>query len=643
MTSTLAEIRERVEKDPEDFGCLEEFVNYADCQNDAEVVEDAYTRLLGKYPLCFAYWKRYADKVLSLGGGSESAKAAATAIYERSTEPLKYSVANWLNYLGFLAANIHSSSNSNNNNNNNTAPPAQHTKDNSGSKENNSNNNSDDGGDECVKLLRRAFEAAADAIGDSFDAYEFWGLVTDFEERRGENRRAAAAYERANGVAMKGSAMLWDRYLGFMQRVPFEEWLRADELGTWREQRATLCHTPEDERRLFTDTLTTAIEQRERVHNQAMTAVYRVAGFESAVAQRTFFHVTPLPDNVVAGWRAYLQWAEANEPSARVTRLYERCLVPACFYTEFWFMYIDYLKHRAGAIDAAREAFRRGAKLHYAGNLEFMIPYAVFEETYGGRDSAEAIYRSLLAATGARLPSQSSPKGSATATQTPTAVSEMPPRAVEVTMKYAAFLRRTGKVAECKALLAEASAPAPNNSSSSNNNSNSNSNNNNSGESLRHLFLLLHYARLLEHLGETAEARAAYIRATKEHAASALAWEHAIAFEARKHRFSGEEASSSSQAQTHISALLHRAVLDSCPLREEDKRRLWGCWHRAAAIWAPTFDEVRAVDADYALVCDGARPLWVHDNIGDEPPEKLAKLASAPPTSGVLATDLISV
>lgn len=573
----LTEIKERLEKDPNNFERLEEYASYADSHTDASIVEAAYTRLLDKYPLCYAYWKRYADKVVSLGGGSESAIAGATAIYERSTETLKYSVENWLNYLRFMIANV---------------PKGKGTGDK----------------DATVARIRALFDTALDAIGDSFDAYDLWSLRLEFEQEHGGNRAVAGVFERANEVAMKSSALLWDRYLRFMNSVPFEEWLRDDELRLWKDQHATLCHTPEDSQRLFTDTLRGAVELRERVHNQSMTTVYRVAGFESTIAQRTFFHVTPLPENAVNGWRTYLQWAEVNEPFARAARLYERCLIPACFCTEFWFMYIAFLR-RANAIPAAREVFQRGARVHYSENLEFMIPYAIFEETYGGADKAEAIYRQLMAMTAVQ-------GKSATA-----AASRSSTRGVEVTMKYAAFLRRTGKLAECRALFEEATAA-------------------HNGMSRRTLFLLLHYARFVEQLGDPDAARALYVRATREYADTFMAWEHALAFEDRRRRFSGEAAA---QAQTAAAALLHRAVLDSCPLAEEEKRRLWRRWWRVTGTWENSLETVLAVDADYALVCGGARPVWVHDNLDGEPPEKLARLSSNAPSSGVPATSLLTI
>lgn len=567
----LAEIKERLEKDPNNFERLEEYASYADSNADAAIVEAAYTRLLDKYPLCFAYWKRYADKVLELGGSSESSIAAATAIYEQSTEPLRYSVENWINYLRFLIVNVLKNA-----------------------------NESDK--DDAVTRVRKTFDTALDAAGDSFDAYDLWSLKLDFEQEYGGNRFVATTYERANGVAMKSSALLWDKYLRFMQCTPFDDWLHGDELQHWKEQRAAFCHTPEDNKRLASDTLAAAIESRERVHNQSMTTVYRVAGFESTIAQRTFFHVTLLSENIVNGWRTYLQWAESNEPLTRAAHLYERCLIPACFYTEFWFMYINFLK-RGGAISAAREVFQRGAKIHYGESLEFMIPYAVFEETYGGVDTAESIYRKLMAMT--TIPNK------------PVAVSRSSARGVEVTLKYAGFLRRTGKVAECRALFEEATAA-------------------HETMSRRTLFLLLQYARFLEQLGEVEGARGVYVRATREHANTFMAWEHALAFEARRRRFAGE-------AQDNLAALLHRALLDSCPLTEDDKKKLWKRWWQMAGLWESSLETLLAVDADYALVCSGARPLWVHDNLDGEPPEKLARLSSGAPSSGVPATALLNV
>ena len=61
-----------------------------------EKVRAAYDAFLAEYPLCYGYWKKYADAELRHG----SAEAAA-AVYERGVVATPYSADLWGHYAAF--------------------------------------------------------------------------------------------------------------------------------------------------------------------------------------------------------------------------------------------------------------------------------------------------------------------------------------------------------------------------------------------------------------------------------------------------------------------------------------------------------------------------------------------------------------
>jgi pre-mRNA-processing factor 39 len=68
-------------------------------QDDPQHIRSAYDAFLAEFPLCYGYWKRYAEAERRHG----SAEAAA-AVYERGVAATPYSTELWVAYVGQLMA-----------------------------------------------------------------------------------------------------------------------------------------------------------------------------------------------------------------------------------------------------------------------------------------------------------------------------------------------------------------------------------------------------------------------------------------------------------------------------------------------------------------------------------------------------------
>lgn len=65
-------------------------------QNDVESICKAYDAFLSEFPLCYGYWKKYANHMANYCNLNE-----AERVYERAVEAMPYCVDIWVSYCSF--------------------------------------------------------------------------------------------------------------------------------------------------------------------------------------------------------------------------------------------------------------------------------------------------------------------------------------------------------------------------------------------------------------------------------------------------------------------------------------------------------------------------------------------------------------
>ena len=75
---------------PHSFLCL---------QDDVQHIRSAYDAFLAEFPLCYGYWKRYAEAERRHGSNE-----AAAAVLERGVAATPYSTELWVAYANLLLA-----------------------------------------------------------------------------------------------------------------------------------------------------------------------------------------------------------------------------------------------------------------------------------------------------------------------------------------------------------------------------------------------------------------------------------------------------------------------------------------------------------------------------------------------------------
>ncbi|XP_030547334.1 pre-mRNA-processing factor 39-2 isoform X2 [Rhodamnia argentea] len=102
----------------------------------------------------------------------------------------------------------------------------------------------------------------------------------------------------------------------------------------------------------------------------------KICGFESCI-RRPYFHMKPLDDNQVENWHNYLDFVEKQVDFDWAVKLYERCLIPAANYPEFWMRYVHFVETKGGrelansALDRAVGIFLKRIPVIHAYNARF--------------------------------------------------------------------------------------------------------------------------------------------------------------------------------------------------------------------------------------------------------------------------------
>jgi pre-mRNA-processing factor 39 len=86
---------ETVRANPADFNSWIELIKVTEKEDKIEKIEAVYDAFLEEYPLCYGYWKKYADKFKDV--------EQVTKIYERGVAAVAHSVDLWAHYCTYIA------------------------------------------------------------------------------------------------------------------------------------------------------------------------------------------------------------------------------------------------------------------------------------------------------------------------------------------------------------------------------------------------------------------------------------------------------------------------------------------------------------------------------------------------------------
>ncbi|CAN8295709.1 unnamed protein product [Cochlearia groenlandica] len=327
-------------------------------QDNIAKIRKVYDAFLAEFPLCYGYWKKYADHEARVG-----AMDKVVEVYERAVQGVTYSVDMWLHYCVF-AINTY--------------------------------------GD--PDTIRRLFERALAYVGTDFLSSPLWDKYIEYEYMQQDWSRVAMIYTRI----LESPIQNLDRYFGSFKELaetrPLSELRSAEESaaaaepdvkadGGKSQADGSTEQSPKLEIAGSTDPeeLKKYIGTREAMYAKAKEFESKIIGFEMAI-RRPYFHVRPLNVAELENWHNYLDFIEGDGDFNKVVKLYERCVVACANYPEYWIRYILGME-ASGSVDLANNALARASQVFVKRQPEIHLFAARLKEQNGDIAGARASFQ----------------------------------------------------------------------------------------------------------------------------------------------------------------------------------------------------------------------------------------------------------
>eukprot|EP00246_Nothoceros_aenigmaticus_P007867 TRINITY_DN2206_c0_g2_i2.p1 TRINITY_DN2206_c0_g2~~TRINITY_DN2206_c0_g2_i2.p1 ORF type:complete len:724 (+),score=173.25 TRINITY_DN2206_c0_g2_i2:90-2261(+) len=353
-----------VKANPADFNAWIALIQETEKLVNIVKIRKVYDAFLGEFPLCYGYWKKYADHEAQLG-----AVEKIVEVYERAVGAVTYSVDIWMHYCAYAMEKF-----------------------------------------ENPEDTRRLFERGLEYVGTDYLSHLLWDKYIDFEYSQEEFSRLALIYSRVLQIPLQQL----DRYHASFKQVassrPLVELRTPEENAEAAALAATALEPvpiedkgadgpPGDEEGskvekpiglTEADDLASYIAIRDVLYRKAKEADVRIRDYETAI-RRPYFHVKPLDDTQLGNWHRYLDLVEKDGDFDKIVKLYERCLIACANYPEYWIRYVQRMELDE-SLDRAVNALSRAADVFVKRRPEIHLFSARFKELQGDVPGARAEY-----------------------------------------------------------------------------------------------------------------------------------------------------------------------------------------------------------------------------------------------------------
>ncbi|EGC40169.1 hypothetical protein DICPUDRAFT_25624, partial [Dictyostelium purpureum] len=324
---------------PSGFNNWTVLITIIEKSNDIEKIRKVYSEFLNEFPLCFLYWKRYADHEYAHNNAPK-----AIQVFEEAVKAVSHSVDIWLNYVTHLIDKSHP-----------------------------------------VDQIREVFKRGSKIIGTDFQSSKFWEKYIEFELTQNENQ-LSQVFNSILKTPLENIQFFYDRFKELIDRINVKEMITQEEHNNYTG----------DE----TETKNLILKNREIWFNQTLEKTNSRLQFELIVNKRFFFHIQPIDDMTLSVWRSYFSFMEkdTNSTKEEIIKLYERCLIPCCYYSEFWLKYVEYLEKLNNQEETKinneliENIFERATKIFLKKRPDIHLKYSLYlEGVKGDTEKAKSV------------------------------------------------------------------------------------------------------------------------------------------------------------------------------------------------------------------------------------------------------------
>ncbi|KAI3957800.1 hypothetical protein MKX01_024912 [Papaver californicum] len=247
-------------------------------EDNISKIEKVYDAFLAEFPLCYGYWKKYADHEARLASVDK-----VVEVYERAVVAVTYSVDIWLHYCVFSMSTNY----------------------------------------EDPETVRRLFDRGLAYVGTDYLSYPLWDKFIEYEYSQQEWGRLATIYTQI----LESPNQQLDRYFTSFKELagsrPLSEIRTAEEVSAAEASGQGVeseVHPDDPEYSLKpvsaglteTEELEKYVAVREEMYKKAKEFDSKIAGFETAI-RRPYFHVRPLNSPELENWHNYLDFIEGED------------------------------------------------------------------------------------------------------------------------------------------------------------------------------------------------------------------------------------------------------------------------------------------------------------------------------------------
>lgn len=240
-------------------------------------------------------------------------------------------------------------------------------------------------------------------------AHPFWDKYIEYEERLESHDNIFAILGRIIHLPLHQYARYFERYRTMAAQRPINQLAPAETITQFSSEIASETGQKQKAPAELERELRARVDAHHlEIFQQTQTETTKRWTYEQEI-KRPYYHVTELDENQLVNWRKYLDFEEAEGDYRRVKFLYERCLVTAANYQEFWYRYARWTlgqESRDQIIrnEEIRNIYQRASCTYiYQDDPEIRLYYARFEESLGRADTAIAIHEAILLANSGHL------------------------------------------------------------------------------------------------------------------------------------------------------------------------------------------------------------------------------------------------
>ncbi|XP_048032967.1 pre-mRNA-processing factor 39 isoform X3 [Megalobrama amblycephala] len=400
MPTDFERLWKHTSDNPQDFNSWTDLLQYCEQEGHMRASRQALNAFLVRYPLCYGYWKKFADLERQVGHNDK-----AEEVCERGLKAIPLSVDLWIHYINLLLGTL-----------NMNLP-------------------------ESTRRIRSVFEEAVAAAGWDFHSDRLWDLYAEWEKEQGNLKSMTSVYDRVLRIPTQLYNTHYEKLKTHLTSHPPQDVLSPEEYSKVRteykqsqiqakKERSDItadeeerppgeeesADNGEDSEEAVQKMQELLLISREELYQQNEAEVRKRWNYEDAI-KRPYFHVKPLDRAQLKAWQSYLDWEIAEAETAamaaegtaveghedskqecvagheRVLILFERCLIACALYEEFWDKYVHYLEPRG--LEEVRNVYHRACEIHLPYKHSIHLQWALFEEKHGNNSEARRILESL--------------------------------------------------------------------------------------------------------------------------------------------------------------------------------------------------------------------------------------------------------